>query len=103
MSSTKSRNIIIGLESGAFTYFSESHGTTSWIDHCVCTVQAHAAVSSLEINYDVQSSDHYPLSICVDVNHIPKVETTMQHSTAKCNWGKAIESQLSEYTTHCET
>ena len=39
----------------------------------------------------------------VDVNHIPKVETTMQHSTAKCNWGKATESQLSEYTTHCET
>ena len=93
----------LGLESGAFTYLSESHGTTSWIDHCVCTVQAHAAVSSLEINYDVQSSDHYPLSICVDVNHIPKVETTMQHSTAKCNWGKATESQLSEYTTHCET
>ena len=44
----------LGLESGAFTYLSESHGTTSWIDHCVCTVQAHAAVSSLEINYDVQ-------------------------------------------------
>ena len=29
-----------GLESGAFTYLSESHGTTSWIDHCVCTVYA---------------------------------------------------------------
>ena len=57
----------------------------------------------MEINYDVQSSDRYPLSICVDVNHIPKAETTMQHSTAKCNWGKATESQLSEYTTHCET
>ena len=37
------------------------------------------------------------------MNHIPKVETTMQHSTAKRNWGKATESQLSEYTTHCET
>ena len=70
----------LGLESGAFTYLSESHGTTSWIDHCVCTVQAH--------------------TICVDVTHIPKVETTMQHSTAKCNWGKATESQLSEYTLY---
>ena len=93
----------LGLESGAFTYLSESHGTTSWLDHCVCTVQAHAAVSSLEINYDVHSSDHFPLSICVDVNNIPKVETTMQHSTVKCNWGKATERQLSEYTTNCET
>ena len=51
----------------------------------------------------MQSSDHYPLSICVDVNNIPKVETTMQHSTVKCNWGKATDSQLSEYTTNCET
>ena len=39
----------LGLETGAFTYLSESHGTTSWIDHCVCPVQAHAAVSSLQI------------------------------------------------------
>ena len=54
----------LDLESGAFTYLSESHGTTSWIDHCVCTVQAHAAVSRLEINDDVQSSVHYPLSMC---------------------------------------
>ena len=74
----------LGLESGAFTYLSEYPGTTSWIDHCVCTVQAHSAVSRLEINYDVQRSEHYPLSICVDVNNIPKVETTMQHSTVKC-------------------
>ena len=82
----------LGLESGAFTYLSESHGTTSWIDHCVGTVQAHAAVSSLEINYDVQSSDHYPLSICVDVNHIPKVETTMQHSTANVTGAKQLRA-----------
>ena len=37
------------------------------------------------------------------MNNIPKVETTMQHSTVKCNWGKATDSQLSEYTTNCET
>ena len=69
----------------------------------VYVLYRHTLPTRLEINYDVQSSDHYPLSICVDVNNIPKVETTMQHSTVKCNWGKATDSQLSEYTTNCET
>ena len=41
--------------------------------------------------------------LCLYVNNIPNVETTMQCSTAKCNWGKATERQLYEYTTHCET
>ena len=30
----------LGLDSGAFIYLSGSHGTTSWIDNCVCAVQA---------------------------------------------------------------
>ena len=27
----------LGIDSGSFTFFSEAHGSTSWIDHCVCT------------------------------------------------------------------
>ena len=28
----------LGIDSGSFTFFSEAHGSTSWIDHCVCRV-----------------------------------------------------------------
>ena len=93
----------LGLESGAFTYLSESHQWNHFVDRPLCVhCTGHAAVTRLEIKYDVQS---YIIIryICVDVNNIPKVETTMQHSTVKWNWGKATESQLSEYTTICES
>ena len=43
---------------------SEAHGTTSWIDHCVCTTQAHASLVGVNIGYGMQSSDHFPLSMC---------------------------------------
>ena len=31
--------IILGADSNVFTYFSEAHGITSWIDHCIPTGQ----------------------------------------------------------------
>ena len=52
--------------SGSFTYISESHGSISWIDHCVCTDQAHASISAVAIDYDMHSSDHVSLSICIN-------------------------------------
>ena len=31
-----------GADSGSFTFVSEAHGTTSWIDHCLCTYYSSA-------------------------------------------------------------
>ena len=40
---------IRGIDSGSFTYLSEAHGSTSWIDHCVCTVQTHSSISAINV------------------------------------------------------
>ena len=32
------------------------------------TGQAHASISSIIVIYDTQSSDHFPLSICIDIS-----------------------------------
>ena len=32
----------LGADSGSFTFVSEAHGTTSWIDHCLCTYYSSA-------------------------------------------------------------
>ena len=53
----------LGIDSGCFTFVSEAH-STSWIDHWVCTGQAHASISSIHVIYDTQSSDHFPLRQC---------------------------------------
>ena len=40
----------LGADGGSFTFISEAHGTTSWIDHCLCTTQGHASL------YDIVNS-----------------------------------------------
>ena len=64
----------MGIDSGSFTYLSEAHGSTSWIDHCICTGQAHASILAINVIYDTQSSDHFPLSICIDISIVPVLD-----------------------------
>ena len=49
------------------TYITEVHVSTSWIDHRVCTGQA-TPVYQLIMLSDTQSSDDYPLSICIYIS-----------------------------------
>ena len=67
----------LGAHSGSFTFVSEAHGTTSWLDHCLCTTQAHASLVDVNIDYGMQSSDHFPLSIilCIDVKSVPRLDS----------------------------
>ena len=53
---------LLGRNSGTLTFYSESHHVTTWIDHCVCSWQAHTSISDINILYDIQCSDHFPIS-----------------------------------------
>ena len=46
------------LPQDTFTYFSEAHGSTSWIDHCLTSQTVHQAVESMQDLHDYISSDH---------------------------------------------
>ena len=91
----------LGIDGGSFTYISEAHGSTSWIDHCVCTSQAHSSISDINVNYDTQSSDNFPLSICIDINIVPMLDMQGSDSQSTLNWGKAYDSERSAYTDNC--
>ena len=91
----------MGIDSGSFTYLSEAHGSTSWIDHCICTGQAHASISAINVIYDTQSSDHFPLSICIDICIVPVLDMHGSDSQSSLNWGKASDRERSSYTDKC--
>lgn len=55
--------IKLGRRSGEYTYVSEIHGTTSWLDHCLATEAAMLSVVDSKVRYGVYWSDHYPLEI----------------------------------------
>ena len=80
-----------------YTYVSPAWGTTSWLDHCVSTEDAHNAISSIEILHDFVSSDHLPLCVTLSLD-LDKVNVT-DESTAKPKpcWDKASKEELDKY------
>ena len=59
------------LPAGTYTYVSSAWGTTSWLDHIVCTADAMSCVSKIEILYSCIHSDHHPVLFCLDCDIVP--------------------------------
>ena len=55
----------------SYTYVSESWHTTSWLDHCISTADAHAPIEGIQIEYQFATSDHIPICISINLGHLP--------------------------------
>ena len=55
-----------GRDSGQFTYVSNAHSTTSWLDHIICSHGIHSKVTYMNILDKIPSSDHLTLQAEVD-------------------------------------
>ena len=49
------------LQPDSFTYISDMHNTTSWLDHYVVNRQILCAIENMSIEYDLVTSDHRPM------------------------------------------
>ena len=58
------------LDASSFTYVSDSHNTTSWIDHVLANQCILSSMSNMCVLYDIVSSDHRPLRFCLTVDKI---------------------------------
>ena len=85
----------------SYTYISEAHQSTSWLDHLICTESAHALVDSVHIDYGMVSSDHLPL--CTKVNlptgctfsGLSVNEVTVR--TPRVQWDKITQEEKKKY------
>ena len=99
---------VLGSNSETFTLYSESHDSTSWIDHCICSLQAHNCIDSVNVSYDIMTSDHFPLSINMKLNLLPATQYNNYsiedntHASKYCNWSKADHKDKSLYSDMCE-
>ena len=59
------------LPAGAYTYVSSAWGTTSWLDHVICTADARGCVTDMTVSYDCICSDHHPLLFSIDFGIVP--------------------------------
>ena len=77
------------LPANSFTYVSEAWHTTSWLDHCFSTADAHASISSMAIQYDASMYDHVPFTLTVECECLPESsQEAHTASTPKLDWSK---------------
>ena len=64
------------LPSDTFAHYSEAWHTTSWLDHCVSTRDAHDIITDITVWHSISTVDHFSICIDVSLQCIPEVEMT---------------------------
>ena len=88
-----------------FTFTSEAHGSTAWLDHTVSSKNLHAIIDKVWVDYDFISSDHFPMFMKISTNtvNISKEPTNKEkHITKHISWFRASEEDRLSYTRNTE-
>ena len=73
----------------SYTYLSPAWGTTSWLDHVVCTDDALQCIHNMVILHDCIFSDHFPLSFKFNVDVLPVcLDESNNMIKPRVNWNK---------------
>ena len=96
-----SDHVALGRDSGHYTYVSDAHSTTSWLDHILCSHDIQNRLESISIIDKLPSSDHLRLSIIIDVQlqSTPSNFASCSSPRAKVsyNWAKASVNNVNDY------
>ena len=92
-------NIILSsqklLPPDSYSYISEAWHTTSWLDHCLCTADAHSSVTSMKILYEASITDHVPLAFTLDASNIPEMASEVNGACqVKISWNKLTQDEV---------
>lgn len=84
-----------------FTYVSEAHGVTSWLDHVITSADAHSMIDGARVLDLPPSSDHRPLSININVRdqlvEPPNHLSTQRRTSSGYKWDRANVGDLNRY------
>jgi exonuclease III len=89
-------------DTDTFTYYSEAHGTVSWLDHVLSTVNGHALVSDVKVDSSFVTSDHLPITLSLDftknlINPCSNDGMTNMYSNNRVKWDELSNSDLIKY------
>ena len=59
------------MPDNSYTFISDAWHTTSWLDHCVCTADAHDSLDEMKIIYNLATTDHIPFFILLNLCNVP--------------------------------
>ena len=81
----------------SYTY-SEAWHTTSWLDHVICTADAHESLEVVEIVYGLTTTDHLPVSMMINVDNLPDCSSSTDGANrVKVDWAKLSKEDVLYY------
>ena len=86
------------LPPDSFTYVSPAWNTTSWLDHCVSTADAHTSIQDISILYEHGTYDHLPVCIDVALSFIPATTIGSNNFLPKLDWSTLRAETVLAYT-----
>ena len=91
-----SSKILLPVES--YTYVSEAWHSTSWLDHIVCTADAHDSLENVEILYGLATTDHIPVSMMLNVGNLPVCNSiNNSERSERLDWMSLTDADLTHY------
>ena len=97
---------ILGRNSGFYTYVSDAHHSTSWLDHVICSSNMHNVIGSIYYVVDkLPSSDHLPLGVTFSMKIVDKARVTSAHvnndneACQTTDWSNATANCKQAYAT----
>ena len=86
------------LPADSYTYLSPAWGTTSWLDHIMCTHDALSSITNISVVHDCIISDHFPLSFNFNMDIVPVCMKHVNNDiSCKINWDKLSLNQIEMY------
>ncbi len=93
-------DLIRNSSDSTYTFFSASQGSTSWLDHCICTWSTNALVNDIGILYQYITSDHFPMYVVLDLMlgaHVHHARPESSTAGVKVRWNKLTANELDSY------
>ena len=89
------------LPADTYTYVSSAWGTTSWLDHVICTADARECITDMTVLYECICSDHHPLLFCIDFDFVPAYGTgSTSENKRAIHWDSLRPCDINNYTDY---
>ena len=86
------------LPADSYTHVSEAWHTTSWLDHCISTFDAHDCIEEAEILYGMTTVDHIPISMFTNIKGLPELVCNDSHKPSETlDWARLTDVDLQYY------
>jgi len=81
-----------------FTYISDAHNTTSWIDHFVSSFTVHQAMLNMEVLTECIISDHRAVAVSIQCYHLREFDyEVMEPQPSRIDWLKVTAQERDDY------